>query len=81
MAVSDPVSEYQGATLVGADTEMLLEPDDSERLIDALDELLEILEGEYRAAPDGVELDALEVELDELRGMRDAIHSVLVNPL
>jgi hypothetical protein len=73
------MSVYLGATLIGDDTEVLLEPADTERLVDALDELLEILDDEYRVAPDGPALDALEAELDALRGLRDAIHSVVVS--
>jgi hypothetical protein len=70
------VSEYAALEIVGPLATVELEPDLVELLIARLDRDLEDLDEQYRAADDGPALDGLEAEIDELAGLRDAIHSV-----
>ena len=75
MAVPDPVSEYGRLEITGTHATLELEPDAVELLLATLDGDLEDLETAYRTASDDA-LDGLELEIDELAGLRDALHSV-----
>jgi hypothetical protein len=74
------VSDYAALEIVGPLATVDLEPDRVELLIVTLDGVLEDLDEKYRAADDGPELDALEAAIDELAGLRDAIHGVALEP-
>jgi hypothetical protein len=75
------VSDYTRVALVGASEELVLEPVDVALLFSALDAELDRLDDKYRMLDDGAELDALEVWIDELASLRDAVHSVATDPV
>ena len=74
------MSEYAALEIVGPLATVTLEPDLVELLLSRLDADLDDLDERYRALEDGPELDALETRIDELAGVRDALHSVALEP-
>jgi hypothetical protein len=77
VAIGPAVSDYAGASIIGPAEALMLDADDTELLVDALDELLERMESEYQSAPDRHDLSEW---IDELAPLRDAIHSAVTDP-